>query len=389
MSAESVRPVRSAILAASAEAVPTPDDDRSPGVAWHYGDPLGEQRTASRGVAVVDRSDRSVIELAGPERLSWLHTISSQHVTDLADRRSAENLSLDLNGRIEDHFVLTDIDDVTWIDTEQFRGRALADFLTKMVFWAQVTPATRDDMAVLTLIGPDARSGPVADLLEIPADADVYAAGDLPERHHDDEPLGFWRVMPPIGEGRTTPVVDVVVPRDDLQAWWSAITAAGARPAGMWTYEALRVAAGRARLGIDTDERTIPHEADWIGDPTQQGAVHLNKGCYRGQETVSRVANIGRAPRRLVLLHLDGSADDRPTTGDAVTAGDRSVGRVGTVVDHFELGPIALALVKRTVPVDAELTAGGAAARIDDDLFVPDDTVPAGRAAQDRLRGRA
>ncbi|QRY62980.1 folate-binding protein YgfZ [Gordonia sp. PDNC005] len=393
MSADSSRPVSSAILAASVDAVPTPDGDLSPGVAWHYGDPLGEQRSASRGVVVVDRSDRSVIELAGPERLTWLHTISSQHVSALPDRRSAENLSLDLNGRVEDHFVITDINDVTWVDTEQFRGAALADFLTKMVFWAQVTPAARADMAVLTLIGPAARTGAVAELLEIPSDADVYAAGDLPERHHDEEPLGFWRVMPPIGEGRTTPVVDVVVPRDDLAAWWTEITGAGAQPAGMWTYDALRVAAGRARLGIDTDDRTIPHEADWIGGPDQQGAVHLEKGCYRGQETVSRVANIGRAPRRLVLLHLDGATDARPATGDPVSVGGRSVGRIGTVIDHYELGPIALALVKRAVPVDADLVAGapevGTAARIDDDLFVPDDAVPAGRAAQDRLRGRS
>ena len=393
MSAESIQPAPSPVLTSTPGAVPTPEGDRSPGVAWHYGDPLGEQRHATRSVAVVDRSDRGVIELAGPERLTWLHTISSQHVSGLANRRSAENLSLDLNGRVEDHFVLTDIDDVTWIDTEADRSTPLFEFLAKMVFWAQVTPTQRTDMAVLTLVGPDVRSGAIAELLDIPADADVYAAGDLPELHHDDEPLGFWRVMPPIGEGRSTPVVDVVVPRDDLTRWWKELTAAGAHPAGMWTFDALRVAAGRPRLHVDTDERTIPQEADWIGGPDEHGAVHLDKGCYRGQETVSRVANIGRAPRRLVLLHLDGSSASRPETGDPVTAGGRTIGRIGTVVDHFELGPIALALVKRSVPVDAELIAGedesGAAARIDADLYTSDDAVPAGRAAQERLRGRS
>ncbi|MCF8609657.1 folate-binding protein [Gordonia sp. HY285] len=393
MSADSVQPARSPILSSTSGAVPTPDGDPSPGVAWHYGDPLGEQRAASRTAAVVDRSDRGVIELAGPERLTWLHTISSQHVSDLPDRRSAENLSLDLNGRVEDHFVLTDVDEVTWLDTGAERSVPLHDFLAKMVFWAQVTPALRTDMTVLTLVGPQVRSGAIAELLDIPADADVYTAGNLPELHHDDEPLGFWRVMPPIGEGRTTPVVDLVVPRDDIPRWWKELTTAGAHPAGAWAFEALRVAAGRARLHLDTDERTIPHEAEWIGGPQEQGAVHLDKGCYRGQETVSRVANIGRAPRRLVLLHLDGSSDARPATGDPVSAGGRTVGRVGTVVDHFELGPIALALVKRSVPADADLLAGdpasGTAARIDGDRYISDDTVPAGRAAQDRLRGRS
>lgn len=125
----------------------------------------------------------------------------------------------------------------------------------------------------------------------------------------------------------------------------------------MWAYEALRIAAHRPRLGVDTDERTIPHEVGWIGS-----AVHLDKGCYRGQETVARVHNLGRPPRRLVMLHLDGSVDRLPERGSAVQAGDRRVGTVGSSARHYELGPIALALVKRSVPVDAELLADGIAA---------------------------
>ncbi|MGB6243858.1 YgfZ/GcvT domain-containing protein [Gordonia sp. (in: high G+C Gram-positive bacteria)] len=385
----------SVILTSAPSAVATPEGDPSPGVAWHYGDPLGEQRIATRRAAIVDRSDRFVIELGGDERLSWLHTISTQHLTELPDRRSAENLSLDGNGRVEDHFVLTDIDGTTWIDTEALRGEPLAAFLAEMVFWAKATPTPRPDMAVLTLLGPDVLTGPLAEAIGLPADAVQYQAGDLPELRHDDEPLGFWRVMPPIGERGSTPVVDLVVPEADLRQWWQLLTEAGAHPAGMWAFEALRVAAMRPRLHLDTDERTIPHEVDWIGGPEQGGAVHLDKGCYRGQETVARVANLGRPPRRLVLLHLDGSSAYRPSVGDPVTAGGRTVGRVGSVVDHFENGPIALALVKRNVPADAELTVGdpatpddSATARIDADLYTQDDEVPAGRAAVDRLRGR-
>ena len=145
----------------------------------------------------------------------------------------------------------------------------------------------------------------------------------------------------------------------------------------------------RPEIDADTDDRTIPHEAGWIGGPEQLGAVHLDKGCYRGQETVARVHNLGKPPRRLVLLHLDGSADERPATGDPVTAGARTVGRVGTVVHHFEYGPIALALVKRNIAADVELSAGGAAASIDPDSIAPDTEVQAGRAAVERLRGGA
>ncbi|MEO9326792.1 CAF17-like 4Fe-4S cluster assembly/insertion protein YgfZ [Gordonia aurantiaca] len=382
---------RSPILTRYSEsgAVPGPGGFSSTDTPWHFGDPLGEQRAAARGVIVVDRSDRAVIELSGQERLSWLHTISSQHVAELPDRRSAENLSLDANGRVEEHFVLTDIDGVTWIDTEGSRGEPLVGFLQKMVFWTKAEPVAREDMKVFTLVGPGAVSGPVAGLLEITADAEVYRAGDLPETHHEAEPLGFWRRMPALGEDRDLPVVDVVVPEGDLLRWWDALTEAGARPAGSWAYEALRVAARRPRLGADTDERTIPHEVDWIGDPTLEGAVHLDKGCYRGQETVARVHNLGKAPRRLVLLHLDGSSDRRPATGDPVTAGGRTVGRLGTVVDHYEWGPIALALVKRNVGADIELTAGAeepVSARIDPDSVRDDHHVQPGRAAVERLR---
>ena len=125
-------------------------------------------------------------------------------------------------------------------------------------------------------------------------------------------------------------------------------------------FEALRVERREPRLGVDTDHRTIPHEVGWL-----TSAVHLDKGCYRGQETVARVHNLGRPPRRLVLLHLDGSDSDLPTTGDAVQLDGRDVGRVGTAVRHHELGPVALALVKRQVPDDAVLTVGEQAASID------------------------
>ncbi|RPA59960.1 folate-binding protein [Gordonia oryzae] len=387
---------------AAPETLTTPHtaaDPHSTEVAWHYGDPLGEQRAAVRGAAIIDRTDRAVLELPGPERLTWLNTICSQQVSDLGDRSSAEALSLDANGRVEDHFVLTDVDEVTWIDTEAARGDALLTFLTRMVFWAKVQPAARTDVKVVTLIGPDAVRGPIADLLEINPDAAPYQAGDLPESHHEDEPLGFWRMMPPLSEGphadTSLPMVDLLIPEPLLLRWTERLTEAGARMAGSWAFDALRVAALRPRLGVDTDERTIPHEAGWIGGPERFGAVHLDKGCYRGQETVARVHNLGKPPRQLVLLHLDGSSDYRPPPGTPITAGGRTVGRLGTAVDHFDLGPIALGLLKRGIGPDVELLVSGdadeppMAARVDPDSVDADDRVQAGRAAVERLRGRA
>jgi len=365
-------------LLALPDAVASPAEGPDAGLPWHYGDPLGEQRAASTGAAVVDRSTRFVIAVPGEERLSWLHTISSQHVAALPDGTSAENLSLDANGRIEHHFVQTDLDGVTWIDTEPARGADLLAFLKKMVFWSKAEPRDGNELAVLTLLGPDTRRPEVAAALGLDSLPDrPYAAVALPGG-------GFVRRMP----WPTDDAFDLLVPRDRLAGIVTALTGAGVRPAGTWAFEALRVESLRPRIGVDTDDRTIPHEARWIGGPAEHGAVHLDKGCYRGQETVARVHNLGKPPRHLVLLHLDGSADGRPETGEAVTAGGRPVGRIGTVVDHFELGPIALALVKRTITPDTALVAGPCAASIDPDSVPPDEGVPAGRAAVDRLRDR-
>jgi folate-binding protein YgfZ len=362
-------------LLTSPGAVTAPDGSADIGVAWHYGDPLGEQRTAQRAAVVVDRSHRFVIAIPGDERLTWLHTISSQHIAALPDGKSAENLSLDVNGRVEHHFVQTDLAGVTWIDTEANRGPDLLSFLKKMVFWSKAEPRDGNELAVLSLIGPEAST--VLAALEVQTPTEAYDAHALADG-------GFVRRMP----WPTENSFDLLVPREQLAAWWTRLTDSGAKPAGSWAFEALRVEATRPRLGLDTDERTIPHEVHWIGGPAEHGAVHLDKGCYRGQETVARVHNLGKPPRHLVMLHLDGSAEAVPEPGDPITAGGRAVGRVGTVVNHHELGPIALALIKRNIPVDTELMAGPSAASIDPDSIVADDAPQAGREAVNRLRGK-
>src|SRR5690606_12577182 len=233
------------------------------------------------------------------------------------------------------------------------------------------------DYAVLTLLGPDAdqalgvlgTDGP----LELPAES--YSVVPLPGG-------GLARRMPWPGAR----AIDLHVPRPELTTVWKRLTDAGARPAGSWAFDALRVESLRRRVGVDTDERTVPHEVGWIGS-----AAHVAKGCYRGQETVAKVFNVGRPPRNMVLLHLDGSMEVYPETGDPVLRGDRTVGRVGSVAQHHELGPIALALVKRSTPTDAELLAGSddetIQAAIDPDSEPPEH-VGAGRETLERFKSR-
>ncbi|NTY59355.1 folate-binding protein YgfZ [Mycolicibacterium sphagni] len=356
-------------------AVQSPDNSPDAGAIWHYGDPFGEQRSAAHDAVVVDRSNRAVLTLTGADRRSWLHSISTQHVSEQPDGTSTENLSLDGQGRVEDHWLQTELDGVTYLDTEGSRGEPLLAYLRKMVFWSDVAPEAAD-LAVLSLLGPRLAEPAILAALgvqELPAESTAVPVEE-----------GFLRRVP-TEAGQIE--LDLVVPRASAADWLARLEAAGVRRAGVWTYEAQRVAAQRPRLGVDTDDRTIPHEAGWIGAPGQ-GAVHLDKGCYRGQETVARVHNLGKPPRMLVLVHLDGSGE-RPVTGDPLLADGRVVGRLGTVVDHVDLGPIALALVKRGIPADTALTTGGehqVAAEIDPDSLPPTDAVGAGRLAVERLR---
>ncbi|NVN53582.1 folate-binding protein YgfZ [Mycolicibacterium hippocampi] len=360
-------------MATTTSGVPVPTPGPDAGAVWHYGDPLGEQRSAAETAVVVDRSHRAVLSLSGAERKSWLHSLTTQHVSELPDGTVTQNLSLDGQGRVEDHWLQTQLDGVTVLDTEPWRGEPLLAYLRKMVFWADVSvePA---DLAVLSLLGPHLADTPVLDALGVaalPAEGTAVALADG----------GFVRRVP--GSGIE---VDVVVPRDQVAGRIERLVAAGVRRAGVWAYEAHRVAQRRPRLGIDTDERTIPHEVGWIGP-----AVHLDKGCYRGQETVARVHNLGKPPRMLVLLHLDGDGD-RPSPGDPLQAGGRTVGRLGTVVDHVDEGVIALALLKRGMPADLALNTGGeveVTAAIDPDSMPATDAVGAGRLAVERLRGGA
>jgi folate-binding protein YgfZ len=363
--------------------VTLPDDPGLPGMESdldgpaHRGDPLAEQRAMARSAAVVDRSQRGVLAVSGPDRLSWLHLLLTQHVSELPPGTGTEALVLDAQGRVLHHMAVAATGDTVYLDTEPGEGAALLDYLTRMVFWSQVEPRdATGELAVLSVVGPDVPA--VLEGAGLPVPPAPHGVVGLPGG-------GFVRRSPWPGRD----AADVVVPRGATGSWWSALTAAGARAAGTIAFEALRVESRAPRLHRDTDERTIPHEVGWIGP-----AVHLTKGCYRGQETVARVANLGRPPRRQVLLLLDAGDEELPRTGDPVRRDDRPVGRVGTVVQHHELGPVALALVKRSVPPDAELTAGVedrvSPATIDQDSYEQDpDDPPPGRAARTRTAGAA
>lgn len=281
------------------------------GVAAHYGSLYGEQRALAEGEGFVDLSHRDVLRVAGPDRLTWLHDLTSQHFAALEPGRWVSALVLSPQGHIEHAFTGVDDGEAFTAHTEPGAAAALIGHLERMKFMTRVE---------------------VADVT-----ADIAVC---------------WR------PGRYD-----LVPRAQLEQY----AAAAGPAAGLWAFEALRIARGEPRIGIDTDDRTIPNEVGLL-----DVAVHMDKGCYRGQETVARVHNLGRPPRRLTLLHLDGSENRLPAPGTELFAGrvaaeerggvsrpSKPVGFVGSSARHHELGPIALALVKRNVDVTAPLVVDG------------------------------
>lgn len=279
------------------------------GAIWHFGEPNQEQRALAAGNAWADLSHRAVITISGKDRTKWLNDMMTQELATLPSGQWTQTLLLDARGHVEQQLFLVDDGDSIWIHTESAKAEELISYLNKMKFMLDVDVQDRShEFAVLRAPGaPDSIGGPY-----------------------------------------------LFVPKADLSEVGLSYSKAGHIQVGTWALEAERIAAGRARILLDTDYKSIPNELGFL-----HTAVHMNKGCYRGQETVAKVFNLGHPPRRLVLLHLDGSMVHMPEHGAKVMFEGKEIGFIGSMSRHYELGPIALALIKRTVPVTATLDIDG------------------------------
>jgi folate-binding protein YgfZ len=314
----------------------------------HYGSPLAEQRELAGGRAIVDLSDRDVVTVTGPDRLSWLDSLLSQNLARLNPGESAEALLLDPSGRIEYAARVVDDGETAWLLMDAGTGAGLAAFLERMRFMLRVEVADRSaEFATVGTLGE-----PVSGVVTWHDPWRSVVAGGHQYATAAEHPGATWTYS------------ETLVPRDGGDA------CADRPAAGILALEALRIAAWRPRAATELDATAIPHEFDWI-----RSAVHLAKGCYRGQETVAKVHNLGHPPRRLVLLHLDGSDNVAVAADDEVLAGEKVVGRVTAAATHFELGPIALAVVRRATDPAETLTvaATGGAVAATQEVIVPTD----------------
>lgn len=281
------------------------------GAIWHCGNPFKETKALAAGLAWADLSHLRIIAITGADRLQWLHDLTTQHLQALPPNQWMESLILDANGHIEYQFLIVDDGQTSFLVLDPDYIEPLMAYLNKMKFMLRVDVRNAsDEFALLRAPGVTNEIG------------------------------GPY----------------ILVPRAELQEM-KVQFAAQAQEVGTWALEAVRVEQGRPRIGFETDHKSIPNELGVL-----HKSVHMQKGCYRGQETVAKVYNLGKPPRRLVMLHLDGSEVDIPAQGAPVELDGVAVGFVGTVARHYELGTIALAVIKRTVPIEATLTVAGIAA---------------------------
>ena len=303
-------------------------------VALHYGNPLAEQRSLDSGRAWVDLGDHEIVTLTGPDRSVWLNSICSQDLLGLAPGVTTEALILDPNGHIEHQFLIVDDGQTSWLLIEPGCAAGLMEWLVRMRFRMQVD--IDNVSGQWTVLGTTGLT---------PEDVSSPAVWRDPWPAIGRGSMGYGPTPHP-GEG-----LDLVYwlhPRDELTADLAS------EWAGTGALDALLIRAARPRLVADLDDKTLPHELDWL-----RTAIHLDKGCYRGQETIAKVHNLGHPPRRAVLLHLDGSDAELPDAGAEVRVGAKVVGRVARVSRHYEWGPMAFAVVKRTTDPEATLDVTG------------------------------
>lgn len=327
------------------------DEGIDSGAVAHYGSPSREERALAAGTAVTELPQLEVVQVTGPDRAAWLNSLTTQQLVNETAGVSTETLLLDPGGRVENAAGVFDDGEATWLLLDVGYAGPMADFLTSMIFMKRVSVCRRGDLMGIAargearsfLSGIALRGGATADVPLVWNDPWPYTkAGGAHYGTQDAEhPGAGWEAA------------IALVQRDHCAEAMDAAEQHGLTKAGILAWEAARVTAWRPRPSAEIVENVLPHELDWL-----RTAVHLKKGCYRGQESVAKIVNLGKPPRRLVELFLEGPIDELPLRGDPVLADGTPVGMITSAVRDAEDGPVALALVRRSVSPDAVLDVG-------------------------------
>lgn len=282
---------------------------------------------------LVDRTERAVLTVTGPDAAEYLQGQLTNDVEALAPGDGQYAALLDRKGHMQsDLRVLRVSAEEILLEVEGVAREAVVRHLTMYSIGREVAVADLgEERAVLSLIGP--RSAELAGTAPLPEDAceatsvagvEVVAAGSA--------------------EG-----VDLIVATAERERLRTALLDAGAVAVSPAAAEILRIEAGRPRFGAEMGTETMPAEAGIV-----EQAVSFTKGCYIGQETVARLHYKGKPNRHLRGLRLSAPA----TPGAAVRLGEKEVGRLGSAGVSPALGAIGLAILRREAEPGSEVAVG-------------------------------
>jgi folate-binding protein YgfZ len=294
-----------------------------------------EYRAITASCGLLDRSERGKLSLTGRDAKSFLQGQVSNDVESLTPGTGCYAAFLTPKGKMLGDLRILDAGGALLLDTERVALQGLFNTIRRFSVGYDVQLLKRTlERGLLSLIGPEATS--VAGVAEL---------ADAPEHQHlESEFSGIT-----LRAIRTDTGVDLLCEAADTGHLSSVLQGAGALMVDESAVECLRVEHGRPRYGIDIDDTVIPQEAG-----LNERAVSFTKGCYVGQETVARLHYRGKPNRHLRGLRLSAPA----ATGDPVRLREREVGRLGSVVESPRFGWIALALIRREVPVGETVALG-------------------------------
>lgn len=308
-----------------------------------------ELRSVREDVGLFRLPGRAVLEVSGGDRVRWLDGMLSADVKSLAFGGGAPGLLLTRQGRIVADLYVLARSESFWLELEAVALAGVRERLAGYVIADDVTLDDRRDALVrLALEGPRAAERLAA------ASADV---GGLAAYGWREVTLSGAAVSAAAWAFSGLSGFQLFVPAAAAAAVCDALLAAGCAAASADTLECLRIAAGVPWLGRELDETVLPAEA------RLEAAISISKGCYTGQEVVTRLRSRGRVGHLLVGLRFEG--ESLPVKGAEIHAAAGRIGQVTSSVLSPEHGAIGLGFVRAE---DAEPGAGlrvaGAAARI-------------------------
>lgn len=305
-----------------------------------------EYHAARTGAALRDAQTSFRLYMRGADHLDFLHRMTSNDFHNLQLGHGLEAVFIEQRARILDLATCYRGPDATALILSPDSRTTIPAWLDRFIFAEALELADRtDETAMFELIGPQAPQLVIRTL-----DADLAKLQD----HQLLDP----QVADDLWLARTTgPGLRAFGPPATVKALWQRFAAAGARPIGAATWEILRVEQGLPLLGRELTQDYNPWEAG-LGR-----AIHLDKGCYIGQEVIARLDTYDKVKQHLVGLRL--SATELPSTGQPLRDGTREVGRITSAVHSPTFGPIALAYVRRSACAEGTaLDAGGAQATV-------------------------